>query len=250
MLRKCLISALGLGLLGSVIVLAQPGPPATQPGKGRAGHGGRGELPLLSMLEHHLKTLPDRLTMDKDQREKYTPIADKHRTEAERLLKALQNERDTFRKELDGILTPAQREQLQEMRGRMGGPREGFGPSERPALRPRLVEEALPTVDLPQEKKDKVAKIAQEAREKIKALGRERWGEGKEILEGMVQQIRSALTPDEFNRLNDGIRKLTEQQAPREHREGPPQNAPGGEKGPGGSNRPLGAAPSVPDWLW
>jgi hypothetical protein len=246
MLRKCLIGV--LGLMGSVIVLAQPGPPAGHPGKGRAGPGGR-ELPLLNMLEQHLKILPDRLSMDKDQREKYTAVAEKHRVEVERLLKALQDERDTFRKELDGILTPAQREQLQEMRGRMEGPREGVVSSERPALRPRLVEKALTTVDLPQEKKDTVAQIAQETREKIKALGRERWGEGKDILHGMIEQIRSALTPDEFNRLNDAIHKLTEQQTPREHRKGPPQDPPC-ETRPSGPDRPLGAAPHVPEWLW
>jgi len=271
--RTISILAVATGLVLATAVAAQPraggrcggrgGPPGTRP---CGPVFGSGEV-ITKMLDHRLKTLPKALEMTEEQRKTYGDVEKKHREAVTRLMNELREQAKTFRAQLNEILTVQQRERLAQMRTRV---RERFrrGPEEA-RMAPRLMKKACEQIDLPPEKKEQVAAILKEATEKIEATQLKDRTARRKMFREMIEKIRTVLSPDEFDRLQDKIHELGQStRRPGVRRRGlrgdrpPPQNRPlegrRYSRGRRPEHRPQGPPPAprqrpaviVPDWLW
>ncbi len=175
----------------------------------------RKKCPILMMYDKITEELPDLLNLREPQIDKYNEIKRQHRQNLKEICKQLEQERKSFKKDLESILTPEQQEklaQLQKKMRKMGKARMGKGKGRRRMPHPRLIAQAIRQMNLPEDKAREIKEILMNARDRAKSVDRRDKKELRAIFTDMIEQIKQVLSPEEYERLKDIVRDLQSQQ--------------------------------------
>ncbi len=220
-------------ILLPIISLAQQGPPVGPAyngpggparGWGRAKHHrgvrrgkNRHKCPILMMYNRITEQLPEALGLSDAQMDKYNEIKKQHKQRIKEICEQLKAERESFKADLESILTPDQKEKLQQLqrqmhhrrRAQMGNWRKRAG---RRPLRPRIILQAVKQMNLSEDKIEKLKEIFQDTRNRVQSSDRSDKKEMREIFRDMMEQIKQVLSPEEYERMKVIARDLQSSQ--------------------------------------
>ncbi len=207
-------------LLLPISLLAQPGPEGRGGMKGRCHWRGakkheRRKCPVLLMYDRITEQLPELLDLKDSQIDKYNEIKKQHRQSLKEICEQLERERESFKKDIESILTPEQQEklrQLQKKAHRMGKARMGRGKGAKRLPHPRLIVQAIRQMDIPEDKAAEIKEILMDTRNRVQSANRYDKKEMRKIFKDMIEQIKQVLSPEEYERMKEIVRDLQSQQ--------------------------------------
>ncbi len=200
--------------------IARPRPPV-QGERGRAHHSwynrnrnrGKRKCPILMMYDRITSQLPKMLDLNESQIDKYNDIKSTHRQALKEICKQLEQERKSFKKDLESILTPEQQEKLAQLQKKMRKAGRRFRGARRQMLRPGLVMQAIKKMDISEDKAQQIKDILLDTRDKIRSANRGDREQMRKIVKDMVEQIKEILSSEEFNQLKEIVRDLQNQRS-------------------------------------
>jgi Spy/CpxP family protein refolding chaperone len=247
-MKRLLLVMAGILAFSVGTVLAQPAEkPVCGPGpKCEKGPGGPVHRPgpgfMLGMFDRVARELPEKLNFTPEQKEKFNVLAQTHRTAMEALVKQLEQEKQKFETDLNGILTPDQQAKLKELKKAREFVQKRFQEGMKgQALKQGMVVRAVKELNLPPEKNEKVMDVLTESRAKFLSAPKGDRQIRKQLMREMMDKIREVLAPEEFQRLQEMLRAQRGEMGRGQggHRGGPDQgpgfqgNQPGLQGGPG-----------------
>lgn len=160
-------------------------------------------------IEQLIDKLPEVLDLSEEQKGKLEEIWEKHKARVEELLKQLNEEREQFQKELEGILTPEQKEKFTQIQKRIKRAKEALSNRiKAPDLPgPALIAAALQRIELSEEKKSKIEEIIEQTRSQIRDA-REAGEDIRPIIKEFLGKVKAVLTEEELQQLKQKVKNI------------------------------------------
>ncbi len=166
--------------------------------------------PIIKMFNRMTRPLPEKLDMTEDQLEDFKKICKEHRKKMMKIWKEFLEAREEFRSKLNSILTPEQKEKLNEMkkkaRRRIKHAYKERGKRKLPS--PAIVARAIRKMDLPDDKVREIKELVAETRERIKIARRTDRESIKPIIKDFLEELKSILSDRELKQLKEITRDL------------------------------------------
>jgi Spy/CpxP family protein refolding chaperone len=157
---------------------------------------------MLKMFDRVAIMLTKQLNMTDEQKTKFQAIVKTNRAELQEIIKRLEAQRQTFDKQLNAILTPEQKQKLQQMRERRERMMRRMGQGE---AGPGILMKAVKELNLPADRAAQVNTILTDAKAKFKEAKGDRDAR-RTIMKNMMDKLNKVLTGEEMDKLRDLVR--------------------------------------------